>query len=155
MGLVMEDMTDSETSLAWLWVIEAMASYKEVSLSLLHGKFEAVDFNIRLIITTFVSIEETRVEFVLLVVSDLVQAAPELPCGLVGNAKERIALRCLEDLFARQSRMTSDTPSAPGSKIGFGLSESCEDVLQQIVQEVRSFSFFFSFRMCFGCDMEN
>ena len=33
----MDDLLDSEKVLAWLWVIEAMASFKEVGPSLLRG----------------------------------------------------------------------------------------------------------------------
>lgn len=66
----------------------------------------------------------------------MLQAAPELPCGLAENVKERIALRCLEDLCARQSRRTSEISSSQGSRIEFDMSESCENVLQRIVKEV-------------------
>ncbi|XP_024018435.1 uncharacterized protein LOC21385959 [Morus notabilis] len=98
----MDDMLDSEKVLAWLWVIEAMASFKEVGPSLLH---------------------------------DVVQSAPELPDDLGKNTREMIALRCLEDFIAPQDGITSDAPSAAGSKVQFDLSEGCQDVLQRILQE--------------------
>ncbi|XP_024032413.1 uncharacterized protein LOC112094947, partial [Morus notabilis] len=46
-----------------------------------------------------------------------------------------IALRCLEDFIAPQDGITSDAPSAAGSKVQFDLSEGCQDVLQRILQE--------------------
>lgn len=98
----MDDLLDSEKVLAWLWVIEAMASFKEVGPSLLR---------------------------------DLVQLAPELPDDLGKNTREMIALRCLEDFIAPQNGITSNGPSAEGPKVQFDLSESCEDVLQRILQE--------------------
>lgn len=52
-----------------------------------------------------------------------------------------VALRCLEDFIAPQDGITSDAPSAAGSKVQFDLSESCQDVLQRILQEVKSFYF--------------
>ncbi|KAH7512460.1 hypothetical protein FEM48_Zijuj12G0093100 [Ziziphus jujuba var. spinosa] len=97
----MDNMPDSE-SVAWLWVIEAIASFKEVGPSLLY---------------------------------DLVKTAPKLPDNLGKNTRERIALRCLEALFVPCNGNTSDVPSVQGSKVRFELSESCEDVLQRILQE--------------------
>lgn len=78
---------------------------------------------------------------ILFVLLDVIEAAPELPDDLGKNTKEFVALRCLEGLFASQNEVASDVPSAQGSKVGFDLSASCEDVLQQILQEVNS-SFF-------------
>ncbi|PON72835.1 GAMYB transcription factor [Parasponia andersonii] len=99
----MDDMVASESTLAWVWVIEAVASFKEVDLSLLQ---------------------------------DLVKAAPEIPDDLAKNAKEMVALKCLETLFAPpHNEITSDVPSTQGLKVGFDFSQSCEDVLKRILQE--------------------
>lgn len=72
----------------------------------------------------------------------MIEAAPELPDDLGKNIKEFVALRCLEGLFASQNEVASDVPSTQGLKVGFDLSESCEDVLQRILQEVSSFYLF-------------
>lgn len=39
----MDNMLVSESTLAWIWVIEAMASFKEMDPSLLRGKFETLN----------------------------------------------------------------------------------------------------------------
>ncbi|XP_030494500.2 uncharacterized protein LOC115710278 isoform X1 [Cannabis sativa] len=97
----MDNMNVSESILAWRWLIEAMASFKEVDLFLL---------------------------------CDVMEAAPELPDGLGKNTREIVALRCLEQLSS-VNEIASDVPSAQGLKVGFDLSESCEDVLQRIVED--------------------
>ncbi|KAL5572999.1 hypothetical protein UlMin_022596 [Ulmus minor] len=97
----MENLTGLESNLAWIWVIEALASFKEVGPSLLH---------------------------------DLVDTAPELPDDLGKNTNEMVALKCLEGLFAPVCANTSEAPSVQDSKVRFDLSESCEDVLQRILQ---------------------
>ena len=84
---------------------------------------------------------------VLILLSDLVQSAPELPDDLGKNTREMIALRCLEDFIAPQNGITSNGPSAEGPKVQFDLSESCEDVLQRILQEVKLCYFCFTVLM--------
>lgn len=70
---------------------------------------------------------------------ELVETAPKFDLGK--NAKEMVALRCLEGLFApNDGVVTNNVPASQGSKIRFELSASCEDVLQQILQLV-GFSF--------------
>lgn len=73
--------------------------------------------------------------------SDLIEMAPALPDDMGKNAKERVALRCLEGLLGPCDVMSSDVPSAQHSKCSFDLSESCENVLKRIVDEVKSCSF--------------
>ncbi|XP_048426434.1 uncharacterized protein LOC125470820 [Pyrus x bretschneideri] len=98
----MDGMNDHERAIAWLWAIEALASFKQVDASLLH---------------------------------DLIAMAPTLPEDIGNNATERVALKCLESLFSPCNVMSSDVPSSQHSKIGFNLSETCENVLKRIVNE--------------------
>lgn len=67
--------------------------------------------------------------------------APELPDDLAKSTREMVALRCLEDLFSPSDKVNDDDLSATDKKVEFALSESCEDVLQRILQEVMYFSF--------------
>ncbi|RXH81131.1 hypothetical protein DVH24_005045 [Malus domestica] len=64
---------------------------------------------------------------------DLIAMAPTLPEDTGNNAKEMVALKCLESLFSPCNVMSSDVPSSQHSKIGFNLSETCENVLKRIV----------------------
>lgn len=73
--------------------------------------------------------------------SDLIAMAPTLPEDIGNNATERVALKCLESLFSPCNVMSSDVPSSQHSKIGFNLSETCENVLKRIVNEVRFSTF--------------
>ncbi|XP_016651517.1 PREDICTED: uncharacterized protein LOC103339463 [Prunus mume] len=99
----MDGMNEQERAIAWLWAIEALASFREIDVSLLH---------------------------------DLVEMAPALPDDMGKNAKERVALRCLEGLPSPCDVMSSsDVPFAQHSKCSFDLSESCENVLKRIVDE--------------------
>ncbi|KAF3442573.1 hypothetical protein FNV43_RR16489 [Rhamnella rubrinervis] len=96
-----DDTSDSDSNLAWFWVIEALASFKEIGPSLL---------------------------------KELLEIAPKFDLG--NNTKEMVALRCLEGLFARFDGNPNNVPSSQCSKIRLELSESCEDVLQQILQQI-------------------
>ncbi|PQQ01358.1 uncharacterized protein Pyn_31485 [Prunus yedoensis var. nudiflora] len=98
----MDGMNEQERAIAWLWAIEALASFREVNVSLLH---------------------------------DLIEMAPALPDDMGKNAKERVALRCLEGLLGPCDVMSGDVPSAQHSKCSFDLSESCENVLKRVVDE--------------------
>ncbi|KAM1747973.1 hypothetical protein ACFX12_009017 [Malus domestica] len=64
---------------------------------------------------------------------DLIAMAPTLPEDTGNNAREMVALKCLESLFSPCNVMSSDVPSSQHSKIGFNLSETCENVLKRIV----------------------
>lgn len=68
--------------------------------------------------------------------SDLIEVAPEVPDDLEKGTREMVALRCLEDLLSRSNGLAFDDPSTIETKVGFSLSESCEDVLQHIMDEV-------------------
>lgn len=96
------DFSSAGSSLPWLWIIEYLASFKEVDTSILH---------------------------------DLIEMAPEFPDDLAKVTREMVALRCLEDLFGSSDKVNNDGLSSMEKKVGFALSESCEDVLQQIIQE--------------------
>lgn len=96
------DFSSAGSSLLWLWIIEYLASFKEVDTSILH---------------------------------DLIETAPEIPDDLAKVTREMVALRCLEDLFGSSDKVNNDGLSCTENKVGFALSESCEDVLQQILQE--------------------
>ncbi|XWS20886.1 hypothetical protein CRYUN_Cryun30bG0007500 [Craigia yunnanensis] len=68
------------------------------------------------------------------IISGLIEAAPVLPDDLGKNTSERVALKCLEELFARKNSLGNVAP--PDSRVSFDLSSSCEDVLEHILQEV-------------------
>lgn len=94
---------DEDSSIAWLWVIEYLASFPQINPLILH---------------------------------DLIEAAPELPDDLGKNAREMVALRCLEHLFSGSVGHTGHAiPCASDKRVPFNLSDSCEDVLQSILQE--------------------
>lgn len=50
--------------------------------------------------------------------------------------REMLALRCLEVLFDPCNGITNDARSALASKVGVDTWKSCEEILEQIVQEV-------------------
>ncbi|XP_022769161.1 uncharacterized protein LOC111312802 [Durio zibethinus] len=68
------------------------------------------------------------------IIRGLIEEAPVLPENLGENTSERVALRCLEELFGPKKGLSIVAP--PDSRVAFNLSASCEDVLEHIVQEV-------------------
>lgn len=63
--------------------------------------------------------------------SDLLgEIGSSLPDHMAKNAKERVALRCLEEIC-------NGIPCTQNSKVGFDLSQSCESVLKRITDEVK------------------
>lgn len=62
----------------------------------------------------------------------LVERIPDLPDEQTKNTRERVSLRCLEQLFGRVVGLASDVTA---SRVCFDHSQSCEDVLQQILEE--------------------
>lgn len=70
----------------------------------------------------------------------MIEAAPEIPDDLGKNTREMVALRCLEDLFCRSDNGIANDVTSKELKVTFDLSESCEDVLQSILQEVIRFT---------------
>ncbi|KAL5744041.1 hypothetical protein ACOSP7_026898 [Xanthoceras sorbifolium] len=69
------------------------------------------------------------------VLQELVEMVPESSDDLAKSTREMIALRCLEDLFDSGDGLNKDGVSAVDNKIVFDLSQSCEDVLQHVLQE--------------------
>ncbi|KAJ4834076.1 hypothetical protein Tsubulata_016274 [Turnera subulata] len=69
------------------------------------------------------------------IVHELIDIAPECPVDLAKNTRERVALRCLEDLFGLRNGVEDDVLSTSGSKIVFDLSRSCEDVVQSVLKD--------------------
>ncbi|KAE9590739.1 putative chromatin regulator PHD family [Lupinus albus] len=95
---------DSTSSLPWLWVIQALASCKEIPISILQG---------------------------------LIDVAPVAPDDFCEKTRELLALRCLEDIFGSAHRTNCDDASASlDSRVRFDFSLGCEDVLQQILNEM-------------------
>lgn len=77
-----------------------------------------------------VSSEEVAVS----VLHDLIEkVVPHLPDDLRNSVNERVALRCLDDLFGPH-----DAPPAQRSKLSLDFSESCQAVLKRIVNEVNT-----------------
>ncbi|XP_017981924.1 PREDICTED: uncharacterized protein LOC18591106 isoform X2 [Theobroma cacao] len=68
------------------------------------------------------------------IIRGLIEAAPVLPHGLGTNTTEMVSLRCLEELFGPENDFKD--VDVPDSRVVFDLSESCKDVLKQILQEV-------------------
>ncbi|WRX33946.1 hypothetical protein QQP08_026433 [Theobroma cacao] len=68
------------------------------------------------------------------IIRGLIEAAPVLPHGLGTNTTEMVSLRCLEELFGPENDFKD--VHVPDSRVVFDLSESCKDVLKQILQEV-------------------
>lgn len=65
------------------------------------------------------------------ILHELIVKTPDLPDELTKNTRERVALRCLEELLDPAVGVASGvTP-----RVCFDHSQSCEDVLQQILQE--------------------
>ncbi|KAJ6778703.1 RING/FYVE/PHD ZINC FINGER SUPERFAMILY PROTEIN [Salix koriyanagi] len=69
------------------------------------------------------------------ILRELIEAAPEIPDDFGKNTREMVALRCLEDLFCRSDNGVANDVTSKELKVTFDLSESCEDVLQSILQE--------------------
>ncbi|GLT88216.1 hypothetical protein SLE2022_062510 [Rubroshorea leprosula] len=67
------------------------------------------------------------------ILNALIERAPDLPGDPGKNARERVALRCLEELFGPIVRLAGGV--TPASRVRFDLSQSCEDVFQCILQE--------------------
>ncbi|KAK2654426.1 hypothetical protein Ddye_014282 [Dipteronia dyeriana] len=70
------------------------------------------------------------------ILQELVEMVPESTDDLAKSTREMVALRCLEDLFDSSDGLNKDGVSAMENKIEFDLSQSCEDVLQHILQEI-------------------
>ncbi|KAJ0080695.1 hypothetical protein Patl1_10768 [Pistacia atlantica] len=103
------EFSSGNPNLPWLWIIEYLASFKQVDTSVLHGMYVQIE--------------------------NLVEMAPQLPMDLAKNAREMVAFRCLEDMFGDTNKHVNDCLSDTKEKVGFALSESCEEVLQHILQE--------------------
>ncbi|XP_050377188.1 uncharacterized protein LOC126794498 [Argentina anserina] len=91
-------MTSIVYAIALGWTIEAVASSKNVAVSVLHDLIATIP--------------------------------PNLPAKLRRSITERVALRCLEDVFA-----THGARPVRRSNLSLDFSESCEEVLRRIVNE--------------------
>ncbi|TYJ18583.1 hypothetical protein E1A91_A09G133800v1 [Gossypium mustelinum] len=67
------------------------------------------------------------------IISGLIETAPILPEDLEENTSERVALRCLEELFGPQN---SHGSVAPVSRAVLNPSASCDDVLDHILYHI-------------------
>lgn len=79
----------------------------------------------------------------------LIDAAPVGPDDFSENTRELIAMRCLEELSASSARAQAQaqgvnlvTYSSLDSRVRLDFSRTCEDVLQEILQQVKQFKFF-------------
>ncbi|OIV92333.1 hypothetical protein TanjilG_10543 [Lupinus angustifolius] len=92
-------------TLPWLWVIQALASCKEIPISTLQG---------------------------------LIDVAPVERDDFCEKTRELLALRCLEDIFgsAHITNCDDDASTSLDSRVRFDFSLGCEDVLQQILNEI-------------------
>nr|XP_043637788.1 uncharacterized protein LOC122608762 [Erigeron canadensis] len=92
----------SATIMAWNWVIQYVAKFKEVDSSVLAG---------------------------------LVKKAPAIPDDLGKDAREIVSLKILESLFMCGKEDIVVPDISQNAKISFDPSESCEDVLNKILNE--------------------
>lgn len=125
-------MAASVSTLPWIWVIEALASFKQVDASILLGTCWVL-----VNVLSFLGTKYLVSMLMFLVLSDLVKRTPEISDDLGENAREMVSLRILESFFARQSG-SKNGGSAIESKIELDPSKQCEDVLRDIVHEVVS-----------------
>lgn len=131
----------ASSNLPWIWVIEALASFKQVDASLLIG----------ILITSLSPVMKFLVNILTYIIiycerftglgfnvhgSDLVKRTPEISDDMGKNAREMVSFRILESLFVKALGTTNDVASLPDSKIGFESSDRCEDVLRRILDEV-------------------
>ncbi|KAK2653242.1 hypothetical protein Ddye_013098 [Dipteronia dyeriana] len=70
------------------------------------------------------------------ILQELVEMAPESPDDLAKSTREMVALRCLEDMFDSGDGLNKDAVSDVENKTVIDLSQSCEDVLQHILQMI-------------------
>ncbi|KAK7392860.1 hypothetical protein VNO78_21310 [Psophocarpus tetragonolobus] len=115
------DGDDDTSSLAWLWTIEALSTVKEIPIATLQG--------VKLLSSIGNFLESI---FFL----GLIDAAPVRNDKFRENAKELVALRCLEELSTRV--VDPGTSSTLDSRVGFDFSRRCEDVLLEILGEIPS-----------------
>ncbi|KAI4300761.1 hypothetical protein L6164_034099 [Bauhinia variegata] len=99
----MDDASVSKSDFSWLWVIEALASSKEIATSTL---------------------------------KDLINIAPVKPDVFSKNTRELVARRCLESLFDSTKGSNSGISSSLDSKVQLDNSQTCEDALLHIIQEI-------------------
>lgn len=136
----MDDMSEQQKAIAWLWVVEGVATMKQVGVSVLWGTSIFTSISISRYLSLLFHLNSVSEDQDFVVFSDLLgQIGSAIPDHMSKNARERIALRCLEELFGSSSdyRMSTDVPSSQNSKISFDLSESCESVLKHIIDEVK------------------
>lgn len=74
-----------------------------------------------------------------LCVTDLVKRIPNISDDLGRSAREMVSFRILENLLIKNNWIKDDSSLSAGPKISFDPSESCEDVLGKILQEVLTF----------------
>ena len=140
-------MASFVSSLPWFWVIEALASLKQVDESILIGTWEPeylllnADFSL-----LFWSFPDTEGLFLTLMFSflfilDLIKRAPEISNDLGKNEREMVSVRFLESFIAHRVGSIKGVSSVPDSKIEFDPSEHCEDVVRKILHEVESLGF--------------
>jgi len=78
----------------------------------------------------------------------LIDAAPVAKDKFGENTKEMVSLRCLEKLSTSMvDRVASSTSD---SRAGFDFSRSCQDVLQEILDEVKQFQILSVFDITVG-----
>lgn len=73
--------------------------------------------------------------------TDLIRSTPDLSADIGKNARELICLKILETLSVERNQNNNEDPSALHQKIEFDPSDSCEDVLGHMLQEVFYFHY--------------
>jgi len=140
------DGGDDPSALAWLWVIEALSACKEIPDSTLLGKrnhTRLFSFLISFVMNNFMNTVAVVGHYV-----GLIDAAPVAKDKFGENTKEMVSLRCLEKLSTSMvDRVASSTSD---SRAGFDFSRSCQDVLQEILDEVKQFQILSVFDITVG-----
>ncbi|XVF64471.1 hypothetical protein PTKIN_Ptkin09bG0172500 [Pterospermum kingtungense] len=69
------------------------------------------------------------------IIRALMEEAPLLPNELDERTRERVALKCLEEIFGFKHELKN--VASPDSRTTFDHSFSCQDVLNQILKELK------------------
>ena len=111
----------------WIRVIEYIAKFKN-ELWMLHGNFKKKNCN-------FFEYSFEILRFIMNIVDVFEMGPKQLPENLGEQTNEMVAFRCLASLFD-SSTSKDDVVSDAELRIEFDTSQSCEHVLQCILDEV-------------------
>ncbi|KAL6880673.1 hypothetical protein ACP4OV_012238 [Aristida adscensionis] len=120
------------TRIAAHWVLDALAGDEDLDFSVIKGK-RPTNPNLRL--RSPRPRRLTQVGYWLSLSAALVGASPECLTGAPGATRERVALRCLQEVA---SVATEGDPAAAARALRVDAARSCEDVLLELIAEAGS-----------------